>query len=436
MLKKCLTKIVCTIGPSTDNEDAIRNLVLSGMTVARLNFSHGTQEKHLNTIKLIRKVEKDMNTHIGIGMDTKGPEIRIKLKTSSINVKKNDELIFSTVENDKSILIPKINIQKIQINDEVFLDDSLLKLKVIEISESSFKCVSTNDHVLKNNKTLGFQGKDLDLPYLSEKDRNDIIFGVNNGVDYIFASFISKKEEIQDIRELINGKNIFIVSKIERREAMHNLRDIVSVSDGVMVARGDLGVDLGLENLFSAQKQIFKETKTQKKPLICATQMIESMVHAFVPTRAEVSDIGNAVLDNCDCVMLSAESASGAHPVKAVEFTKRICLNAEKYKRENNEIPLIFSNIYKNVEAIIMYMENMNDISCISSLISTIPTIVISNNTNLLRRLCIYGGVWPLSVKNIVNNKALNNIKEHFGISGKVLIIDDNQIKIGFIGEN
>lgn len=417
-----LTKIVCTIGPETSSKEAIKRLIGAGMSIARLNFSHGSMEDHLAVIRNIKDAREEAGRYVAIALDTKGPETRICTPNGTdMKVSTGDIIRCSTVSDRGSVLISPISIKSLRENDKVFIDDGLLGLKVVEVGEDYFSCEVLNEHNVKNNKSMSFPGIDMGLKSLSEKDREDIIFGMDNGIDFIFASFINGSSDIGEIREFVGSRDIFVVSKIESLRAMRELEDIVLASDGVMAARGDLGVETGLENLFSAQKMIFAICRRHNKPLICATQMMESMTGSNIPTRAEISDVGNAVLDGCDCVMLSGETAVGLFPTRTVDFMRRICLDAEEHARRSQQGPKLH---VLGIDSVVVATDSISKVESMYSACSTVPVILISEDRKLLGRFCIYKGIIPVFADRR-DGKEIHSVLRKLGFNGKSLIIGD-----------
>jgi pyruvate kinase len=389
-----MTKIVCTIGPSSSSRERLRKLMMAGMSIARLNFSHGSEEEYVEVIRLIKEVRRELGVHVAIALDTMGPETRITVQ-NSIHVRENDVLVFSVVPRPGVVLVTPIDLTRLKAGDKVFVDDGILGMEVTEVQDDTFTCRCLNRHVIENRKSINFPGVQLGLEPLSSRDKSDIMFGLKNGVDFIFASFINSAADVRAIRDLA-GNDVLIVSKIETLNAMKSLEEIADASDGVMAARGDLGVEIGLENLFEAQKLIFRLCRERGKPLICATEMMQSMTSKPVPSRSEISDVGNAVLDGCDCVMLSAETATGQFPVETVSFARRICANAERY--------LGASGLH-----VILYARSYADILRTAS-----RRIVVSEDERLLRKTCIHRGVLPVSASTSVD---LPSIKTRLGVS-------------------
>lgn len=332
------TKIICTIGPASDKEDVLTRMCLAGMNVARLNFSHGTHEEHLEKIELIKRVREKLELPIAIMLDTKGPEYRIKtFKDKSVTLSDGDEFSFTTDEvigdRHRVSVSYKNLIEELDVGDRILLNNGLVIFEVIEISGSEAKCRVISGGVISDRKSMNFPGKTLRQEYLGEQDKADLLFGIQNEVDFVAASFVSCEADIRAVRDFLDkngGEDIDIIAKIENRAGVDNIDEICKVADGIMVARGDLGVEIPFVEVPSIQKYLIKKCRLLGKRVITATEMLESMIHNPRPTRAEISDVANAVYDGSSAVMLSGETAAGKHPVEAVknmaeiaEFTER-----------------------------------------------------------------------------------------------------------------
>ncbi|OCG38266.1 MULTISPECIES: pyruvate kinase PykF [unclassified Gilliamella] len=329
------TKIVCTIGPKSESKEMLAKLLNAGMNVMRLNFSHGDYEEHGNRIKNLREVMQETGLKAAIMLDTKGPEIRtIKLEGGNdVSLVAGQTFTFTT---DKNVIGNKDRVavtydgfaHDLKPGNRVLVDDGLIAMDVKEIKGNEVICTVLNNGELGENKGINLPGVSIKLPALAEKDKNDLIFGCEQGVDFIAASFIRKRSDVEDIRAHLKahgGENIKIISKIENQEGLDNFDEILDASDGIMVARGDLGVEIAVEEVIFAQKMMIKKCNKASKPVITATQMLDSMIKNPRPTRAEAGDVANAIIDGTDAVMLSGESAKGKYPLETVNVMATIC---------------------------------------------------------------------------------------------------------------
>lgn len=320
------TKIICTLGPAVDSEEMIRKLILAGMNGARMNFSHGSHEEHMARLLRLRKVRDELGIPVAAIMDTKGPEIRIKtFENGSIDLKRGERFVLTTADcvgDHEHVSVTYNNLHnEVAPGNHILVDDGLIDLLVEQIKGSDIICTVENGGPLSNNKSINIPNVHILLPSLTDKDREDLKFACDNDFDFIAASFVRKASDVEDIRACLReygGKDIRIISKIENREGVDNLEEIVAVSDGVMVARGDLGVEIPAHEVPIIQKKMIRVTTMSGIPVITATQMLDSMIRNPRPTRAEVSDVANAVFDGTSCVMLSGETASGKYPIEAV----------------------------------------------------------------------------------------------------------------------
>ncbi|PKP54953.1 pyruvate kinase, partial [Candidatus Atribacteria bacterium HGW-Atribacteria-1] len=338
MSRMIKTKIVCTIGPASNSYEKIEKLIQEGMDVARLNFSHGSYEKHRQVIENIRRASLKTNKSVAILQDLGGPKIRVgKIEKESILLKEGSSFILTNreVPGDEqgvSITLPSLP-QKVKKGDCIFLADGTLELKVKELTPTDIICKIVRGGELTSRKGINIPNISMDIPSLTEKDYQDILFGIKNKVDFIGLSFTRNAEDVLRARKILkeNGaEDISLIAKIEKKEAIDNLKEIIEVSDGIMIARGDLGVEIPLENVPLVQKDIIKRCNLAGKPVITATQMLMSMVSGPRPTRAEVTDVANAILDGTDAIMLSEETAVGNYPLEAVEIMNKIALRVEK----------------------------------------------------------------------------------------------------------
>ncbi len=339
------TKIVCTLGPATNDKDTIKRVVEAGMNVARMNFSHGNHAEHKQRFDLVKEVEKETGKTIGLMLDTKGPEIRTgEMKGDKIQLEADTEIVISKedVEGtpEKISVSYKALAEDMEIGKKILIDDGLIELEVIEIDNGDVVCRVVNGGELGSRKGVNLPGVKVSLPALTEKDISDIRFGVEQGIHFIAASFVRKSNDVLEIRKILEesgNEDIFIIAKIENQEGVENLDSILDVADGIMVARGDLGVEIPAERVPIVQKIMIKKCNEASKPVITATQMLDSMIRNPRPTRAEASDVANAIYDGTDATMLSGESAAGKYPVESVETMAQIAAeveNSDSYKEK------------------------------------------------------------------------------------------------------
>ena len=320
------TKIICTMGPAVDNEEQLRTLVLAGMDAARFNFSHGTHESHLATLVKVKRVRDELGAAVATILDTKGPEIRVKsFESGPVTLVEGDKFTLTTSEvpgTSERVSVTYSNLHnELRPGCRVLIDDGLIELQVSEIRGQDIECTLVCGGELSSNKSINIPDVHIQLPSLTEKDREDLRFAVEQDFDFVAASFVRKASDVEDIRACLHeygGDHIRIISKIENREGVDNLEEIIAASDGLMVARGDLGVEIPAHEVPILQKRMISKTRMAGKPVITATQMLDSMIRNPRPTRAEVSDVANAVFDGTSCVMLSGETASGKYPLEAV----------------------------------------------------------------------------------------------------------------------
>ena len=332
------TKIVCTLGPSTDREGVLRDMILAGMNVARFNFSHGSHEEHKARLDVLKALREELHRPVAAMLDTKGPEIRLKsFQDGPVELVTGAEFTLTTEDVPGDVHRCSITYADlpgdVKEGDTILLDDGLVRLTVLETTATEIRCRVENDGVMKNNKGVNVPGVRLNMPYMSQRDRDDILFGVEQGFDYIAASFIRSADAIREIREILaeGGSSMGIIAKIENEEGLENLDDIIEESDGIMVARGDLGVEIPPEKLPHLQKMMIEKCSEACKVVITATQMLDSMIRNPRPTRAEVTDVANAVYDGTDVVMLSGETANGKYPVEALKMMVHIVEETESH---------------------------------------------------------------------------------------------------------
>lgn len=331
------TKIVCTIGPASESEDVLKALIENGMNVCRLNFSHGSYEEHQKRIDAIKKVRKETGVHVAILLDTKGPEIRTGTFAEP-EVKLVEGQIFTITMDDmegtqkRCSVSYKGLVQDVVVGDRILIDDGLVGLKVDKIEGNDIICIVENAGIIKNNKGVNVPNVKINLPAITEKDKKDIEFGIKNEIDFIAASFVRKAADVLSIREILeehDANNIQIISKIENQEGVDNIDEILEVSDGLMIARGDLGVEIPTEDIPIVQKNLIRKCNLLAKPVITATQMLDSMIRNPRPTRAEVTDVANAIFDGTDAIMLSGETAAGKYPIESIKTMSSIAVRTE-----------------------------------------------------------------------------------------------------------
>lgn len=331
------TKIICTIGPSSESEERMRELMLAGMNVARFNFSHGTHEEHKKKFDRVIKVSSELGIQVATMLDTKGPEIRLKdIESGRAELISGQKFILTTEDilgNNEKVSITYQNLKDdISVGTTILIDDGLIEMVVDAIEETDIICTVVNGGPISNHKGVNVPGAVLSMPYISEADRSDIMFGCDMGFDFLAASFVRCKEDILEVRKILDNHNshMKIIAKIENMQGIHNLEDILTVSDGIMVARGDMGVEIPMEEVPVMQKRMIKLAEAQGKHVITATQMLESMIKNPRPTRAETTDIANAIYDGTTAIMLSGESAAGKYPVEAVKTMAKIAERTEQ----------------------------------------------------------------------------------------------------------
>ena len=415
------TKIIATLGPATDDIDSMRLLLGAGTNLVRLNFSHGSHEQHQGRIDLVRKVAQELGVRIGILADLQGPKIRVaKFKDGPIELAKDDNFCLDASMDESAGDQTAVGIdykelpQDVATGDMLLLDDGRLRLRVESVADSKINCCVEVGGKLSNNKGINREGGGLSAPALTDKDITDMQFAVKANVDYIAISFPRDAADMEYARQVMQSfdGNAGLIAKIERYEAIGNLDAIIAASDATMVARGDLAVEVGDENVPLLQKQIIQRSRSLDKPVITATQMMESMIESTVPTRAEVSDVANAVLDHTDAVMLSAESAVGKHPHVVVEAMVRACLGAEaspKAKISGHRMECQFTRPDEAAAMATMYTANHLDITVIVAMTESgatplwmsrikthIPIYGFSRHDATLGLMTLYRGVYPI----------------------------------------
>ncbi|MBO9607506.1 MAG: pyruvate kinase [Paenibacillaceae bacterium] len=470
------TKIVCTIGPSSESPEMLKKLITAGLNVARLNFSHGDFEEHGNRIRNIRTACRELNKTVAILLDTKGPEIRTgKLAVEPIELVQDETITLTTEEilGDAS----RISVSyrglpnDVHVGSTILIDDGLIGLSVTAVRGSEIDCRIVNGGQIKSRKGVNVPGVKISLPGITEKDAADIVFGVEQGVDFIAASFVRKASDVLEIRELLekhNASHIQIISKIENQEGVDNLDEILEVSDGLMVARGDLGVEIPAEEVPLVQKRMIKKCNYAGKPVITATQMLDSMQRNPRPTRAEASDVANAIFDGTDAIMLSGETAAGKYPLDSVQTMSRIAERAESalehreiYNKQTREqqttvteaISQAVANSALELEAkaIITATESGFTARMVSKYRPKAPIVAVTPNADVVRRLCLIWGVIPIQSEEAKTTDEMFDravdcgVKEGLVKLGDVVIItagvpvgrsgSTNLIKVHHVGE-
>ena len=331
------TKIICTLGPSTDKEGVLRDLIANGMNVARFNFSHGSHEEHLGRLEKLKALREELGKPVAALLDTKGPEIRLKdFKNGVENLVAGQTFTLTTRDVEGTNEICSITYKDLPMdvepNGTIMLDDGLIKLQIQTVNDTDIVCTVLNSGKIKNKKGVNVPGVHLSMPYMSQRDKDDIIFGIQQGYDFIAASFVRTAQDVYEIRNLLNqyDSNIRIIAKIENREGVNNIDSILAAADAVMVARGDLGVEIDFTELPGIQKTIIERSFSFGKPIVTATQMLDSMMVNPRPTRAEISDVANAIYDGTSAIMLSGETAAGAYPVEALKTMSAIAERTEQ----------------------------------------------------------------------------------------------------------
>ncbi|MCL1936365.1 MAG: pyruvate kinase [Defluviitaleaceae bacterium] len=346
------TKIVATLGPASNNIEIMKNLINSGLNVARFNFSHGTHESHREMANTMKKASKELGVSVALMLDTKGPEIRTKaLKADTIELKEGNKFILTSEdiigdENRVSITHNGLS-EDVKIGGKILLDDGLIELLIDNITDTNVECTILNGGILKANKGVNLPNVEVSLPSLTEKDIEDIKFAIAEDFDFIAASFVRTANDLKEIKRILkenNGSHIKIISKIENRQGVDNIDEILELTDSIMVARGDLGVEIDPEEVPIIQKSLIKKANKLGKPVITATQMLESMINNPRPTRAETSDVANAIIDGTDAIMLSGETAGGKYPEEAVKMMARIATKTEESLKYN------INNPYQNAD--------------------------------------------------------------------------------------
>ena len=414
------TKIICTLGPSTDKEGVLRELIANGMNVARFNFSHGSHEEHLGRLEKLKALREELGKPVAALLDTKGPEIRLKdFKNGVENLVAGQTFTLTTRDVEGTNEICSITYKDLPMdvepNGTIMLDDGLIKLQIQTVNDTDIVCTVLNNGKIKNKKGVNVPGVHLSMPYMSQRDKDDIIFGIQQGYDFIAASFVRTAQDVYDIRNLLNqyDSNIRIIAKIENREGVNNIDSILAAADAVMVARGDLGVEIDFTELPGIQKSVIDRSLSFGKPIVTATQMLDSMMVNPRPTRAEISDVANAIYDGTSAIMLSGETAAGAYPVEALKTMSAIAERTENevHYRDNRlvdagngQISVSDATAHAacltakdvNASAIVTVSESGNTARLLSKYRPAQPIIACVMDEQVQRQLSISWGITPL----------------------------------------
>lgn len=459
------TKIVATLGPATDSEIILEKILIAGVDVVRLNFSHGTVQDQQQRVESVRKISKKIHKEVAILADLQGPKIRIaRFKDKQIQLKEGavfclDANLDKASGDEQCVGIDYKELPNdVKAGDTLLLDDGRLVFKVKEVKNQKIFCEVIVGGILSNNKGINRLGGGLSACALTEKDKEDLIAAIKLEVDYIAISFPRSAADVNEARQLIEaaGGKQGIISKIERTEAVHAIDEIINASEGIMVARGDLGVEIGDAELPRVQKQIIQRTRALDKIVITATQMMESMIENSIPTRAEVFDVANAVIDGTDAVMLSAETATGKHPDKVVEAMARICIGAEKqkstqisghrmechFRRADEAIAMatMYTANHLNIAGILALTESGSTPLWMSRIRSGIPIFALCRSETVRRKMKLYRGVYPLSFdfttinRHEINRTAVETVTQLGFIKNGELVILTKGDQLGVVG--
>ncbi|MBO5408332.1 MAG: pyruvate kinase [Clostridia bacterium] len=425
------TKIVCTLGPATDNENVLRQMMLAGMNTARFNFSHGDYESHQKRIDMFKKIRNEMELPVAMLLDTKGPEVRIKtFENGKITLKEGQTFTLTTRDITGNDTIVSVTYKKLPfdlaVGNKILLDDGNIEMVVTKIKDTEIICEVLTGGPLSDRKSMNLPGIDLYMPYMDDVDKEDLLFGIKNDFDYIAASFARRADDIVSMRKFLDangGEEIEIIAKIENREGVNNIDDILAVSSGIMVARGDMGVEIDFEELPTIQKMLIKKCYSAGKRVITATQMLESMISNPRPTRAETSDVANAVYDGTSAIMLSGETAVGKYPVEAVKAMSRIARSAEMdidYKKRFTQSTLSAPTIQDaishaacttahdlNARVVIVVTNSGQTARMVSKFRPNMPIVAATPNEKTYRKLALSWGVYPVKAELQTNSDAL-----------------------------
>jgi pyruvate kinase len=458
------TKIVCTIGPSTDDPQILGKLMDCGMNVVRLNFSHGCHEEHLKRVKLVKDLRQNKNLPVALLLDMRGPEIRTKkLQKESVSLEENQNFLLTgrDIPGDETgcaITYPSL-CKDVLPGTKILLDDGLIELQVTSIQGEDINCIVLNNGVLKNDKSINIPGVKIGLPYMTLKDKEDIIFAIENDFDFIAASFVRTKEDVMQVRQVLEengGADIQIISKIENQEGVENFDEIVRVSDGIMVARGDMGVEIPIEDIPRIQKMLIRKCRNTGKTVITATQMLDSMIRNPRPTRAETTDVANAIYDGTSAIMLSGETAIGKYPVESVIMMDKIAQNTENDINYYGRFKQFDAGISSNVTNAISHATCTTALDLGASAIITVTTsghtarmvskfrpdcqiIAATSSEKSWRQMALIWGINPFMVEQKETTDELFEVAVEAALkSGKVksgdLVVITGGVPIGISG--
>ncbi len=429
------TKFVCTLGPASEKIEVLEKMIINGMDCARLNFSHGTYEEHASLIKKVRKVAKKLEVPVAIMQDLQGPKIRIgNISDKGIAITKNETIVLTCgVNSSKKIPVQYKNLYKfVKKGNLLLIDDGLIELKIEKIEKKDIYCKVLNSGTIKKNKGINIPNEITNIDPITSKDKKDLLFGLKQSVDYVALSFVNEAKNIHDLRKLISKqkKNVKIIAKIERAKAVENLEEIIKAADALMVARGDLALEIGAEKVPIIQKKMIRLCNLAGKPVITATQMLQSMVENPTPTRAEVSDVANAIFDHTDAIMLSNETAVGKYPIRAIKVFSNVAKITEKELKKHHELlPIRTIKEYvnnddvlsfqtcelaetTNAHAIIIITNSGNSARYVSKHRTYIPTIVITPEEKTKNELALMWGLNKIMIGKVKEKTYLEDIKK------------------------
>ncbi len=458
------TKIVCTIGPASENRETLRQMILAGMNVARLNFSHGSHEEHIKRVVLLKELRKEMNVPLAIMLDTRGPEIRIgRFKDGSVTLKDGETFTLTTRACEGDERNVNINHEKlpqyVKPGDVIMLDDGLIGLTVQRVDGEDIACRVESGGPLSNNKSVNLPGIDIDMPYLSEQDRADILFAVENELDYIALSFVRTAQDVIDVKRLLaryGDSGIDLIAKIENRSGIAHIDEIIRLSSGIMVARGDMGVEIPFEELPHLQKQLITKCYRAGKRVITATQMLESMIRNPRPTRAEITDIANAIYDGTSALMLSGETANGRYPVETIRTMAKIAERTEEFinykELFNSAQPQLDKSVINAIShatcttahdlgaaAIVSVTRTGSTARMVSRFRPATPIVAITPNPRTFRQLALSWGVTPLmndykaSSRELFMDAARKVQEAGLASDGDIIVITGSSDRVGEI---